>query len=152
MEPNIDDIDRRIVQELQRDARRPNKALAEAVGTSPSTMLNRVRALERRSVITGYHAAVDHTAIGRPIEAMVSVRLQPKTPTAVNEFTASVWNLPETVSVTMLTGGFDVLIHLAVSDVTELGRVVLTNIASSPNVVDEQTSLIFQHRTKHVTT
>lgn len=145
---NIDSIDRRILDELQADARRSNKALAHAAGVSPSTMLARVRSLEQRGVVRGYHAVVDSAAIGRPVEAHVSVRLQPKSPEVVAGFVDAVWSRPETVAVTLVTGPFDVLIHLSVPDVASLSEAVLTHIASNPAVVDEQTSLIFNHRRK----
>ncbi|MEM7340103.1 MAG: Lrp/AsnC family transcriptional regulator [Actinomycetota bacterium] len=146
--PNIDTTDRLILDELQADARRSNKALAHAAGVSPSTMLARVRSLEQRGVVLGYHAAVDPAAIGRPVQALVSVRLRPKTPDAVARFVDAVWARPETVAVTMVTGPFDVLVHLSVPDVASLSEAVLSHIASDPAVVDEQTSLIFDHRRK----
>lgn len=149
-ELKIDEVDRRILHELQVDARRSNKALAEAAGVSPPTMLGRVRQLEERGIIRGYHADVDPAALGRTVGALVSVRLQPKTNEAVAEFLDVVWALEETVSVTKVTGPFDVLVHLSVRDVGALSDTVLQAIASAPNVVDEQTSIIFAHRTKRV--
>lgn len=147
---NIDKTDRRILVELQADARRPNKALAQAAGVSPSTMLHRVRALESQQVIKGYHAEVDLAALGRPLEALVSIKLQPKSPEAVQELVERMWALDETTEVTLVTGSFDVLVHLCVPNVAALSHVVLTSIASAPNVVDEQTAIVFEHRRKRV--
>jgi DNA-binding Lrp family transcriptional regulator len=146
----MDATDRLILRELQINARRPNRALADAAGVSPSTMLHRVRSLEARNVIRGYHADVDLAALGRRVEALVFVRLQPKSPAAVEEFMDSIWSLDETVAVTLLTGTFDVLVHLSVQDIAHLSEAVLTAIASAPNVMDEQTSIIFEHRRKQV--
>lgn len=146
----MDEVDGRIVRELQHDARRPNTALAAAVGVSPSTMHGRVRSLEERGVITGYHATVDLAALDRRVEALVSVRLQPKTAEAVEAFVESIWARPETMAVTMVTGPYDILIHLSVPDVASLSHTVLTHVASAPNVVDEQTSIVFEHRRKTV--
>src|ERR1700756_3121592 len=73
---DLDDIDRHIVRELARDARMANNALAERVGIAPSTCLGRVRSLRERGVIRGYHADVDQAALGRPLQAMIAVRLQ----------------------------------------------------------------------------
>jgi DNA-binding Lrp family transcriptional regulator len=147
---NIDEVDRRILVELQTDARRSNKALAAAAGVSPSTMLHRIRALEDRGVVTGYHALVDRSAIGRPLEALVFIKVQPKTPDVVDEFVERVWALPETTEVTLLTGPFDILVHLCVANVRALSELVLTAIASLPHVVDEQTSIVFEHRRKQL--
>ncbi len=146
----LDSTDRRILVELQRDARRSNKALAADAGVSPSTMLSRVRSLENRGVITGHHAHVDPAALGRPLEALVFIRVQPKTREVVQELVESIWALAETTAVMMLTGPFDLLVQLSVADMNALGEVVLNGIASAPNVVDEQTSIVFQHRRKHV--
>ncbi len=146
----MDATDRQILHELQIDARRPNKALAESAGVSPSTMLNRVRSMERRGVIRGYHAEVDLPALGRHVEALVSVRLDPKTPAAVDEFIDAIWAMDETIAVTLLTGAFDIVVHVSAPDVATLGATVLSGIASAPNVADEQTSIIFDHRRKRV--
>ncbi len=150
MSPNIDAVDRAILHELQSDARRPNKALAEAVGVSPSTMINRVRALEDHGVVRGYHADVDPAALNRSVQAMVSVRLRPKSPATVEAFLEAIWALDETIAVSLVTGPFDALIHVSVRDVGELSQMVLTSIASAPGVIDEQTSIVFDHRRKPV--
>ena len=146
----MDDIDRQIIDELQTDARRSNKDLALACGVSPSTMLHRMRALEADGVIRGYHADIAPEALGRHVEALVSVRLQPKTPAAVEEFMAAIWSLDETIAVTMLTGAYDVLVHVSVGDIKALSETVLTAVANAPHVSDEQPSIVFEHRTKRV--
>ncbi|MBL6925459.1 MAG: winged helix-turn-helix transcriptional regulator, partial [Acidimicrobiia bacterium] len=71
----IDRTDLQILAELQSDARQTNRALAATVGLAPSTTLDRVRSMEDRGVITGYHATTDLNALGRPIQAMVAIRL-----------------------------------------------------------------------------
>lgn len=147
---NIDETDRRILEQLQIDARRSNKELARVCGVSPSTMLHRVRALEASGVIKGYHAEIAPAALGRTIEAFVSVRLQPKTPAAVDEFMDAIWSLDETIAVTKLTGAYDVLVHVSVSSIAALSETVLTAVANAPHVTDEQTSIVFEHRAKRV--
>ena len=146
----MDDIDRQIIDELQIDARRSNKHLAAACGVSPSTILHRMRALEANGVIRGYHADIAPAALGRHVEALVSVRLQPKSPDAVEEFMAAIWSLDETIAVTMLTGAYDVLVHVSVRDINALSQTVLTAVANAPHVSDEQTSIVFEHRAKRV--
>ncbi len=147
---NIDETDARILAELQLDARQTNRALASAVGVAPSTCLDRVRDLERRGVITGYTAEVDIAALGRPVQAMVAVRLRPKTSEVVDGFIESMWDLPETLSVTLVTGTEDALVLLAVPSVELLRSLVLDRIARAPGVVDERTSLVFEHRRRRV--
>jgi len=147
---HIDETDRRLLHELQVDARRPNTELAAAANVSPSTVVNRLRSLEQRRIVRGYHADVDDGALGRDIEAMVSVKLRPKTPVAVDAFLDAVWTLEETVAVWLVTGEYDALVQISSSDMASLSQTVLTSISGAPNVIDERTSIVFQHRAKRV--
>lgn len=143
---SLDQIDRMIVEALRRDARIPNKALAALVGLAPSTTLNRVRSLEQRGVIIGYRADVDFGSIGRSLHALVSVRLRPKSEDVVTAFVEHVWSMAETIGVFLVSGADDAIVHVAVSDTDHLRRTVLSGISKFPGVVDEHTSLVFEHR------
>lgn len=146
----MNDIDLAIVEQLQANARITNRALADAVGLAPSTTLQRVRDLEARGTITGYHATIDLKALGRNLEAMVFVRLQPKTGEAVEAFLDHVLSMPETVAVHLIGGVEDAIVHLAVEDTAALRQVVLDRISNFPGVVDERSTLLFEHRRKTV--
>jgi DNA-binding Lrp family transcriptional regulator len=150
MRPNIDRHDQAILAVLQSDARQTNRAVAAAVGLAPSTTLDRIRDLEARGVITGYHAEVDLRLLNRPLQAIVAVRLQPKTSEIVDRFVEQIWAQPETLAVHLVSGADDVLVHLSVPDTDSLRHLVLESIASFPGVVDERTSLVFEHRRKTV--
>ena len=139
-----------ILAELQSDARQTNRALAQKVGLAASTTLDRTRELERRRVITGYHADVDLRALGRTLQAFVSVRVNPKTEESVDRIVNHLWDLPETIGIFLISGGDDLLIQLAVRDTDHLRSLVLSEIASLDGVVDETTSLIFEHLRKTV--
>jgi len=67
----IDEIDRKIVELLQTDARLSNAAIAEQVGLTSSTVYDRVKKLERKGIIKGYVAVVDAEQLGKPITAFV---------------------------------------------------------------------------------
>jgi Lrp/AsnC family leucine-responsive transcriptional regulator len=70
----LDDIDRRIVAELQADARVRLTDLGRRIGLSGPATGERVRRLEESGVISGYHAQVDPRALGYPIAAVVRIR------------------------------------------------------------------------------
>ncbi len=145
-----DSSDLDIVAALQANARQTNRSLAMGAGLAPSTTLNRVRDLERRGVITGYHAEVDLPSLGRDLQALVFVRLQPKNDETVSRFVDHIWAMPETIAIHLISGTEDIVVHLAVSDTEALQRAVLNQISNFPGVVDERTSLVFQHRRKSV--
>lgn len=69
----LDELDRRIVGELQQDGRLTMAELGRRVSLSPPAVADRVQRLERRGVITGYHARVDPKAVGYPVAAVVRV-------------------------------------------------------------------------------
>lgn len=138
-----------LVSELQRNARQTNRALAKKAGLAPSTTLNRVRDLEQRGVINGYHADVDLSALGRTLKALVFVRLQPKSDEVIEGFLDHMWSLPETIGIDLITGVEDAIIHLALGDAESLQRVIINEISSFPGVFDERTSLLFENRRRH---
>lgn len=72
---NLDTLDERILSELQSNGRLTMKALAERVGLSSPAMIERVRRLEERGILSGYRAIVDPHAIGRSLTALISVEL-----------------------------------------------------------------------------
>lgn len=140
-----DGVDRRILAELARDARMPNNALAEAVGIAPSTCLGRVRALRESGVIRGYHADIDPAALGRPIQAMIAVRLQAHARGHMTEFVARVAELPEVLNVFFLGGADDFLVHIAATGTDNLRDFVVVNLSGNPDVALTETNLIFDH-------
>ena len=141
---DLDDIDRHIVRELARDARIANNALAERVGIAPSTCLGRVRSLRERGVIRGYHADVDPAALGRPLQAMIAVRLQSHARSRIRGFVAEVAGLPEVLNVFFLAGKDDFLLHVAAASTSSLRDFVET-LSSNGDVSYTETSLIFEH-------
>ena len=139
----MDDVDLALVRLLQRDARRTNKDLADAVGIAQSTCLERVRALRAQGVIRGWHADVDPGAIGRPLRAMISVRLRPKTTASVRAFQQEMIGAPEVVAVWTVTGADDFLVEVATEDVGHRRDFVLDHVTGRSEVVDARTSLVY---------
>jgi DNA-binding Lrp family transcriptional regulator len=148
--PNIvrrppDEVDRRLLRELAADARLPNNALAARVGIAPSTCLGRVRALRASGVIRGYHADVDPAALGRPIQAMISVRLQSHARGHIPAFMAKIARLPEVLNVFFLGGADDFHVHIAAASTDSLRDFVVVNLSGDPDVALTETNLIFEH-------
>lgn len=143
--PSLDEVDRAILQRLSEDARIPNNALADSVGIAASTCLGRVRALRERGVIRGFHADVDPSAIGRPIQAMIAVRMQSHARSHMTEFAAAVSDLPEVLNVFFLAGADDFLIHVAASSTENLRDFVVVNLSGNPDIALTETNLIFEH-------
>lgn len=69
--PGIDTLDEQVINALQDNGRLTMKALAEQVGLSSPAMIERVRRLEERGVLSGYRAVIEPAAIGRPLTALI---------------------------------------------------------------------------------
>lgn len=143
--PEIDDVDRRILNALHDDARISNSALAELIGIAPSTCHGRVRRLQEIGVIRGFYTDVDPAAIGRPLQAMISVSLQSNARGRIRHFISEIRKLPQVIDVYFLAGADDYILHVAACDTEDLRAFVVENLNADPDVAGTQTSLIFEH-------
>ncbi|MFS0706044.1 Lrp/AsnC family transcriptional regulator [Cellulomonas sp. 179-A 9B4 NHS] len=141
----LDDLDTAILREMQVDARRTNRDIAAAVGVAPTTALDRTRALRERGVIRGAILDVDLAAIGRPVQALVAVRIRPPSRRVIEAFRTWVVALPETLGVFVTSGGDDFLVHVAVPDNEHLYAFVIDRLTERPEVADVRTSVVYEH-------
>lgn len=142
---DLDDVDRRLLAILHADARISNSALADAVGIAPSTCHGRVRRLQELGVIRGFHADIDPAAIGLPLQAMVSVRLQSGARGKIRNFLQQIRRKPQVLDVYFLAGADDFILHVAARDTDDLRSFVVDNLNADADVAGTQTSLIFEH-------
>jgi DNA-binding Lrp family transcriptional regulator len=150
MVPVLTPVERTLITLLQENARLTNKDLARAAGIAESTCLERVRSLQERGVIRGWHAEIDMEALGRPIRALISIRLQPKTTKSVHEFREQILAAPETVAIDTVTGTDDFIVEVAVPDVNHLRTFVLETVTSRADVADTRTALVYEHHRRFV--
>jgi len=141
----LDEIDRELLRALAEDARMPNNKLAERAGVAPSTALQRVRALRAAGVLRGFHADIDLAALGRPLQALVAIRLSSHSREQIDSFTGTVRRLPGVLSVFHLAGATDYLVWLAAPDAQGLREFVVDHLATHPAVAHAETSLIYEH-------
>jgi DNA-binding Lrp family transcriptional regulator len=141
----LDDLDAAIVGRLAADGRISNSDLAAAVGVAPSTCLVRVRQLRASGAIRGFHADVDPAAIGRPLQALVAVRLRAEARTRIAEYGARLAALPGVLTVYFLAGANDFQLHVAARSTDDLRDFVVEHLSASADVAMTETSLIFEH-------
>lgn len=130
----MDDVDRSILAELEKDGRISNADLAERVGLSPSPCLRRVRRLEETGVIRGYRALIDPAAIGRSLRVFAGVRLMRHSRADVLAFERAVVRLPEVVHSHHVTGNYDYLLQVEVADLPAYEDFHANRLASLPGV------------------
>ena len=101
---NLDNYDRRFLEELQQDGRITNQELADRIGLSPSPCLRRVRALEEAGIIAGYRALLDAKLLGLSLMALLSISMDRHTPERFEHFEAAVQEMPEVLECLLITG------------------------------------------------
>lgn len=139
----LDSVDLEILRLLQNDARITNRDLAAAVGIAASTCLDRVARLREGGIILGHALRVAPEALGRPIQAFVSVRVQ-HSRSVLTSLVEHLRTQPETRALYHLAGPDDFLILVAASGVADLQRLVVDEFTSRPEVTQVQTMLVFQ--------
>lgn len=132
----LDNLDRRILAALQRDARLTNVQLAEEVGLSPSPCLRRVRLLEEAGIIRGYHADLDRAGIGLGLTVFVGIKVQRHHDETSSAFRNAVALLPEVVSCHLVSGESDFLLQVVVPDLTAYENFLLGVLLKLPGVSD----------------
>lgn len=140
----LDPVDLQILTALQNNARMPNKELAATIGIAPSTCLDRVNRLREAGVILGYSLQVNPGKLGRPLEALLYVRMQPHRRPLVDPFVEHVLAQPETRELYHLTGPDDFLIHVTAENAHALQRLVLDELTARDEIALVHTNLIFQ--------
>ena len=143
---SLDDVDKRMMSELTKDARLPNNLLAEALGIAPSTCSIRLKRLRTIGAIRGFHADVAPEALGLPIQAMVAVRVQPSARARIGDLTGRLATLPGVLNVYFLAGSVDFLIQVAASSPDALREFVTEHLSASREFASTETSLVFDHR------
>jgi len=112
----LDRIDLRILEALQREGRLSNLKLAEQVALSPTAVLARVQRLTREGYILGYEARLNPLKLGAGLLVFVEVLLDRTTPNVFDAFKAAVQVRPEILECHMVAGGFDYLLKTRAAD------------------------------------
>ncbi|MFY0989526.1 Lrp/AsnC family transcriptional regulator [Halomonas sp. C05BenzN] len=145
----LDEIDRRILSALQRDARLTNVQLAEEVHLSPSPCLRRVRQLEAAGLIRGYHAELDRGGVGFGLTVFVGVKVERHHEDEANAFREAIVSLPEVVSAHLVSGESDFLLQVVVADLAAYERFLTGTLLRLPGVSDIRSNFAIQTVKEH---
>ena len=138
---NLDEIDRRLLAELQAEGRITNVELAQRVGLTAPPCLRRVRSLEEAGVIQGYHADLDASKLGFTITVFALVSLKSQAEADLKAFQDHVAALPEVRECHMLNGEIDFILKVVAKDLQSFQQFLTSKLTPAPNVVSVKTSL-----------
>jgi len=116
---DIDRIDRKILDALQREGRLPMTELAQRIGLTTSPCTERVKRLEREGVIEGYHARVNPEALGRTLLVYVELTLSSKSTQIFDAVRQALLLEPRVLECHLISGSFDYLVKVRLTAMRE---------------------------------
>lgn len=137
----LDDVDWRIIRELQGDGRVTNVELARRVGISAPPCLRRVRALEEAGVIRGYRAVLDEKLLDFDVTVFAMVGLHSQSEADLIAFEDVMRNWPIVRECYMLSGEIDFIVKCVAPDLATFQNFVIQELTAAPNVDSVRTSL-----------
>jgi Lrp/AsnC family leucine-responsive transcriptional regulator len=143
----LDRIDRKILEILQRQGRIPMTELAQQIGLSTSPCTERVRRMEREGVITGYHARIDPQAIGKTLLVFVEITLSSKSADVFEKVRTELLHVPEVMECHLVSGGFDYLVKARLRAMSDYRR-LLGDLLKKLPVAAESNSYVVMEEVK----
>ena len=141
---DLDRIDLKILDVLQREGRLSNLKLAEAVALSPTAVLARVQRLTRGGYILGYEARLNPLKLGAGMLVFVEVLLDRTTPNVFEAFKAAVQVHAEIMECHMVAGGFDYLLKTRMADMQAYRDFAGTVLWQLPGVRETRTYAVME--------
>ena len=136
----LDDTDRQLLMLLQEDDRQSLAALSEKIGVAVSTINDRIKRLVRSGMITGFHARIAPESVGLNLLAFIMVSWS--NPKVEASFLERVKASPDVLECHHVTGDWNYLLKLRLSDIADLETVLADTIKAQPGVVRTHTMIV----------
>lgn len=150
IQAELDRLDLKILNALQRQGRMSMTELGQVIGLSTSPVAERVKRLERRGVITGYHARVNPAALGRTLLVFVEITLSSKSPQVFEKVRRELQHLPAVLECHLVSGSFDYLVKARLGQMAEY-RELLGSILKRIPVPSTSNSYVVMEEIKDTT-
>jgi Lrp/AsnC family transcriptional regulator, leucine-responsive regulatory protein len=141
---SLDQIDRRILRELQADGRLTNTELSERVHLSATATNERVKRLTRDGFIIGYTALLSPEKLGRALLLFVEVKLERTTPDVFDAFAAAIRRTPDVLECHLIAGGFDYLVKARVADMSAYRQFLSDLLTAVPGIRETRTYTVME--------
>lgn len=140
----VDDRDRQILTILQQEGRLTWAELARRLDMSAPAVLARVRRLEEAEYIRGYVALLDRDKVGNGVTCYTMVELRQQGRESIDRFEEAVTTMPEVLECSHVTGDFDYLLKVIVSDREALEEFLLDKLAALSDVKSFSTNFVLR--------
>ncbi len=139
---NLDELDIKILQILQQDARITHKELAAQLNLSTTPVFERVKKLERKGYIKHYSAVLDYQKLGFGLVVFILVKMQVHDNKHIEQLIAEVKKLEEVVECYHITGEHDYLLKILIEDMNAYQQFIRTKLSTIPGIVHMNSSIV----------
>lgn len=142
MNYQLDAIDKRIIQLLQKDGKMKIKEIANLLKMTNTPVFDRIKRLEKEGFIKAYTAIVDNEKLGVQLIAFCSVTLEKHHIEYINQFVEDVKKIPEVVECYHIAGMFDYLLKIYIKDMTDYQLFITQKLSAIANIGRVQSSFV----------
>jgi len=146
---DLDRTDFGILRLLMSNAALSNKQLAAEVGLAPSSCHERLKSLRRQGVLLGSHAEVDLKLLGLAVEALLFIQCSKLDTKLVDTLLNDLGKIRQVRAVFLVAGHFDLVAHVAVSDMEQLKELISEHFNRHAWVTRTETAVVFNRITRH---
>jgi Lrp/AsnC family transcriptional regulator for asnA, asnC and gidA len=137
---DLDDIDRKILRDLQRDGRSSFKKIGESAGVSEATVFVRVKKMQEKGVIKSFQAIVEPKSVGKMLTAIVLVRANPKAFPGIIDALKKFDDIYEIYDV---TGAYYSILKIRTEGTDELSKIIL-DIGNIDGIAGTETLIVLR--------
>ena len=119
----IDDLDRKILNALQRDSAQPQRALADQVGLSQNACWRRLNRLQEAGIIKGHTIRLDATELGLPLTVFMMIRTRNHSKSWLETFRREVLAIPQVIDMYRIAGEYDYILKVVARDMNGFDHV-----------------------------
>lgn len=121
MEHTLDNVDKKIIEMLQANARTPIKDIAAEVFLSSPAVSNRIEKLEKAGIIMGYHTQIDYRLFDYHIKAFINLEVEPY---QKKDFYPYIQSVPNVIECNCVTGDYSMLIEVVFQSTVQLDHFI----------------------------
>ncbi|WMX16373.1 Lrp/AsnC family transcriptional regulator [Aureispira sp. CCB-E] len=140
----MDATDKKILNLLQANAKQNTKEIAGQIKLTISPTFERIKKLEQQGVIKAYVAILDRTKIGKSLMAHCQISLFKHSKELILNFRKEVAKLPEIIRCHHVSGNYDFLLEVVVSDMNEYQRFVVEKLSTVEGISNIQSSFVME--------
>ena len=130
----LDDADRRILRELQRDSSRTVTEIADAVGLSHAPCWRRIQRLRSDGYIVREGAVLDRSKLGWDIEFFVYLKFSPLGRANVKEFRRRIVKHERVIGAYIVLGNYDLMLHVVAHNMKDYQDFYLAHLSGQPDL------------------